>query len=102
MERIAYLESRFKNSKKYYEDLLGKEELRNFFDEENNSDNKDEQFRTKKIDEFSNLWKWTSVIILVVLVLVLILNHIHPLIQIAKILEQLVDAIRNLSSFIAT
>ena len=100
VDRITYLESRFKDSKKYYEDLLGKEELQNFFDEENNSDNKDEQFRTKKIDEFSNLWKWSSGIILVVLVLVLILNHLHPLIQIAKMLGQLVDAIRNLSSFV--
>lgn len=99
--RIAYLESRFKNSKKYYEDLLGKKELKNFFDEENNSDNKDEQFRTSKIDEFSNLWKCSTGIILVVLLLVLILNHIHPLIQIVQMLGQLIDVLRNLSSSIA-
>lgn len=99
--RIDYLESRFKNSKKYYEDLLGKEELKNFFDEENNSGNKDEQFRSNKIDEFSNLWKWSSLVILVALLIVLILNHTHPLSQIANMLGQLVDVLRNLSSSIA-
>lgn len=96
--RIKYLEDRFKNGKKYFEDLLGKEELKNFFEDGNDSDNKDEQFRTSKIDEFSNLWKWSTGIILVVLLLVLILNHIHPLVQITKMLGQLIDVFRDLSS----
>ncbi len=99
--RIKYLEGRFKSGKKYFEDLLGKEELKNFFEEGNDSDNKDEQFRNHKIDEFSNLWKWSTGIILAVLLLVLILNHIHPLIQITQMLGQLIDALRNLSSSIA-
>lgn len=95
------MEGRFKSGKKYFEDLLGKEELKNFFEEGNDLDNKDEQFRNHKIDEFSNLWKWSTGIILAVLLLVLILNHIHPLIQITQMLGQLIDALRNLSSSIA-
>lgn len=94
--RIKYLEDRFKNSKKYFEDLLGTEELKNFFEDGNAPGNKDEQFRTSKIDEFSNLWKWSTGIILVVLLMALILNHIHPLIQIAQMLGQLIDVLRDL------
>lgn len=96
-ERIEYLERRFMNSKKYYEDLLGKEELKNLYEEENASDNQDTRFRNKKIEGFSNLWKWSTIIILTFLIVVLVLNHIHPLEEIVHLLRQLVDTFGNLS-----
>lgn len=90
-ERIEHLENRFKASKKYYEDLLGKEELKNLFDPENESGHEDIQFRDKKIKEFSNLWRITTYIIIAILIIILVLNHIHPLQEILNLLKQLIS-----------
>lgn len=88
-ERIGHLENRFKASRKYYEDLLGKEELKNFFEPETESGQKDIQFRDNKIKEFSNLWRLTTGIIISILIVILVLNHIHPLQEIIYLLKKI-------------
>lgn len=97
-ERIEHLENRFKKNKKYFEDLLGKEELKNFFDDSGDSEKEDVRYREKKIEEFSALWKWITIIISIILIIVLVLNHYHPLQEIIISLKDILDSIRNPSS----
>lgn len=90
-ERIEHLRVRFKKSKKYYEDLLGEDELKNFFENENDEKNDDVIFRNKKIKDFSNLWFYSTLIIIVVLIIALIVNHIHPLQEIIQLLHKILS-----------
>ena len=97
-ERIEHLEENFKENKKYFEDLLGKEELKNFFDDSGDSEKADVKYREKKINEFSILWKWTTIIISIILFIALVLNHHHPLQEIIHYLKNILDSIGNSSS----
>ena len=97
-ERIGHLENRFRKNKKYFEDLLGKEELKNFFDNSGDSEKEDVRYREKKIEEFSTLWKWINIIISLILIIVLALNHYRPLQEIILSLKDILDSIRNTSS----
>lgn len=94
-ERILQLEYQFKNSKKYYEDLLGKEELKNFFENENEIGVENKNFHDKKIKEISNLWKISTWVIVGFLILALLINHFHPLQEIIQLLSNIFN---NLTS----
>ncbi|MDE6311601.1 MAG: hypothetical protein K2L96_07300, partial [Muribaculaceae bacterium] len=100
-ERIGHLEKGFKESRKYFEDLLGKEELKSFFDDSGDDEKEDVKYRKKKINEFSKLWKWTNIIISVLLVVLLYLNHHHPLQEIIQYLQEILIELRNSSSSMA-
>lgn len=96
-ERIRHIENGFKESRKYFEDLLGKEELKSFFYDSGDDEKEDVKYRKKKIDEFSKLWKWINIIILVLLVVLLVLNHYQPLQEIVQYLQKILIELRNLS-----
>lgn len=100
-ERIGHLEKGFKESRKYFEDLLGKEELKSFFDDSGDDEKEDVKYRKKKINEFSKLWKWTNTIISVLLVVLLYLNHHRPLQEIIQYLQEILIELRNSSSSMA-
>ena len=78
--------------------MLGKEELKNFFDNSGDSEKEDVRYREKKIEEFSTLWKWINIIISLILIIVLALNHYRPLQEIILSLKDILDSIRNTSS----
>ena len=88
-ERIEHLETRFQSNRKYYEDLLGEEELVSFF-EDNNETANEGKYRHKKIKEFSNLWRVSTLVILSILIVILVLNHIQPLQEILNLLKNLI------------
>lgn len=96
-ERIRHIEKGFKESRKYFEDLLGKEELKSFFNDSGDDEKEDVKYRKKKIDEFSKLWKWTNIIISVLLIALLVLNHYQPLQEIVQYLKDILIELRNSS-----
>lgn len=96
-ERIKHLEKGFRESRKYFEDLLGKEELKSFFDDSGDDEREDVKYRKMKIDEFSKLWIWINIIISVLLVILLFLNHYQPLQEIVQYLKEILIELRNSS-----